>query len=360
MKPQHLVLPVLAAVALGLGLPALAQQSGSEKKDTPPKEVKVDTTIKADGAPRIMIGGVADEKLQKVLKEALEFKGSDEEFAKKAAGWKKEHGVTVARKGQGHVVITREGKDGDVRIEVMRSGALPPSSRVSRTDVLRKDAEARELRLLAPKGADGQDIKIDLKSLKDMKPGDEREIKILKDIPLVISPNMLDGKEGVRVFRYNADGKEMTEKERAAIKKELQALRKKLRSLPKGEGRTFMFREGRPLSEKELKEMKEHMTGFEDIEIKLAPLTEGKALSEKQMKEMQEQMKGFMDLDIARIAPMAEGFAFSFGHGAEAIKGLSEADRKKMQEEIAKVHAEAQKKVAEITAKYKAKAKPAK
>jgi len=360
MKPQHFVLPVLAAAALGIGLPALAQQSGSDKADVPPKEVKVETTVKAEGAPRIMIGGVADEKLQKVLNEALEFKGSDAEFAKKAAAWKKEHGVTVTRKGPGHVTLTREGKDGEVRIEVMRSGAVPRSSGGGRVDVTRKGEEAREVKILAPRSADGKDIKVELRGLKDLKPGEIKELQILKDLPLIVSPNSLDGKDGVRVFRYGAEGRELTGKDRAAIRKEMQELRKKLRSMPKGESRTFMFREGKPLSEKQLKEMREHMKGFKDFDVTLGPLAEGKALSEKELKEMKEHMKGFMDLDIAKIAPMAEGFTFSLGNRVEAIKGLSEADQKKMQDEIAKVHADAQKKVAEIRAKYKAKAKPAK
>lgn len=356
MKPQHLILPVLAAAALGIGLPALAQQSPSDKADAKPKEVKVETTVKAEGAPRIMIGGVADEKLQKILNEAMEFKGSDAEFAKKAEVWKKEQGVTVTRKGQGHIVITRDGKEGAVRIEVMRSGASSPPSQGSRVDVVRPRSETRELKVLAPKSADGKDIKVELHGFRELKADEVRELEILKDLPL-ISPLRLDGKGEVRVFRHGAEGRELTEKDRAAIRKEMQALRKRLRSMPKGEGRAFMFREGKPLSEKELKEMHEHMKGFQDLDIKLAPLVEGRLLEEHQLKALKE-MKGLQDLEIARIAPSIGGFTFS--HPREMIKGLSEADQKKMHEEILKVHAEAQKKVAEITAKYRAKAKPAK
>lgn len=381
MKPLHLFLPVMAAAAIGLALPALAQQSGDGAAKTPSPtaatqktiEVTTSSSQRAEAMPSIKVNGVAEKSLQAVLNEALSFKGTDAEFAKKAALWKKEHGYTVVRKGPGHIVISSDTKGNSLKVEVMKGEGASLSTSIARTDRALKagsPAEVRELRIIGPseKAADGA-VRIELRgddiakihsdNLLKVKPIEgtriykdlgETDVKILKDLPSIEGFKVLrDG--DTRILRLDSsalrEGKPLTEKERAAIKKEIQALRLKLRSLSKEGGDTIEIRPGKMLSEKDLKDLKElkSMKGFGEM----------KDLHEGILKEFKLALP---ELNGKLLAPL-EGGTFVFGHGM--IEGLSEADQKKMHEEIAKVHAETEKKIAEITAKYKAKAKkPAK
>lgn len=327
MKPYKYVLPVLAVAALGLSFSALAGQAESSKEGRKP-EVKVgpvsvmsmaqnsvppapptplaETTLPS--LPTITIEGVDSEDLQKVLNEALSFKGSDAEFAKKSAEWKSKFGVTVTRKGQGRVTLTKGEGNKMVRVEIHRPGGSLDGRKAIAPRTGSLDATER-VRVLSPDSkvfrlTPGKELKLDLKDLaevKTMSPKERAEFeKAMSEMRKGLSEI-----EGVRIIlpdiaELRSDSK-LSPKERAKLEKELSEMRKEMRALPGLEGRALFEFDGLETTGPEFR---------------------------------------------------------VFGFGAD-VKGLSATDRKKMNEEIAKVRAESEKKISSIMKKYQEKAKKA-
>ena len=325
MKPYKFVLPVLAIAALGLSFSALAGQAETSKEgkkpvvkvgpvsvmnmvqnSVPPAPATPPVETTAPSLPNISIEGVDSEDLQKVLNEALNFKGSDAEFAKKSAEWKSKYGVTVTRKGPGRVSLTKGEGNKTIRVEIHRANSTS-ESRKSLAPRTRSLDSTGEVRILTPDSkeflfAPGTELKLNLKDLAEVKTMSPKE---RAEFEKAMSEMRIGLKEldGVRILlpdiaELRSDSK-LSPKERAKLEKELSEMRKEMRALP-------------------------------DLD--------GKALFE------------FNGLD-------ASGAEFRvFGLGAD-VKGLSAADRKKMNEEIAKVRAESEKKISAIMKKYQEKAK---
>lgn len=324
MMHHKVVLPVLAVAALGLSFAALAGQTESLTKDSkssvkvgpvsvmrmtqnsaPPAPPAGALETTAPSLPNISIEGVDSDDLQKVLNEALSFKGSDSEFAKKAAEWKSRYGVTVTRKGPGRVTLTKEDGGKSVRVEIHRSGTTQDRKALSPRA---KDLETTDrVRILSPDSrafffAPGEELKIDLKDL--------------------------------------AEVKSMSAKERAEFEKAMSEMRK---SLSEVDGVRIILPDTAKLKESS----------------KLTP--KEKAKLEKEFAEVRKEMRSLFPLDsrdfieLDSLALPGSAFRF-FPFGAE-VEGLSEADRKKMNEEITKIKAESEKKISSVIKKYQEKAK---
>ncbi len=306
MKPYKFVLPVLAVAALGLSFPALAGQAETSK-EARKSEVKVGpisvTTLAQNppassvpavpvppresntlALPSITIDGIKRSDLQTVLNEALSFKGSDAEFAKKAEEWKRKYGMTVTRKGQGHITLAKGEGSQTTHIEIHRSNdsssvrksVAPKSRTLESTDgikILRSDAKSFSI---SPRS----DLKIELKEL--------------------------------------ADVKAMSAKERAEFEKTILEIKKDLK---------------------------------ESEKYKILELSDRERISVKTRAGLEKERNSIT------IRPGDAGSDVVILRRGAEVKGLSEADRKNMDKELAKVRAEADKKIEAIMKKYSDKAK---
>lgn len=327
MKPYKFVLPLMALAALGLSFSALAGQAETNKdakttavkvgpvsvmnmvqNSTPAAPAAPPVDAKTPSVPTISISGVDSEDLQKVLNEALSFKGSDAEFAKKAAEWKSKFGVTVTRKGPGHVTLSKGEGSSSTRVEIYRS----EKSREGRSSLaprVKAAAPSERVRVLSPDSkafflSPDKDIRIDLRDLADVKTMSPKE-KAEFDKAMSEMRKSLKELEGFSITLPDsatfAPSRKMSAKERAKLEKELAEVRRDIVIKPGALGdKVFEFR--------------------------------------------------------ADSFPHSQVRVLKFGAN---VKGLSEADSTKMNDEIAKVHADAEKKIDSIVKKYQEKAKKA-
>lgn len=356
MKNHKLVLPVLAAAAFGISLPALSGRASAylEAKQTEVKvgPVSVMTMAQAPAAPQeqslpleasfpslpyVSIAGIQENDLQLILNEALSFKGTDAEFAKKAAVWKEKYGFTVTRKGPGHIVLSKgEGKS-STRVEIHQSGSSPAGTRI-----------APNSRPLTPSGT-ARTLAPDSRPLL----GTERS--------RTFGPNsrIAPMTDGVRVFSPSSRG--LTDEALKQIEKEIKGIA----------GLKSLTAQDKAEVEKALAEIQKSLKELEGIKIvmpNLAEVSAARSLTDKERaaveKELAEARKTFRITpgSMGKEAPEISVFGttapgFRFFYGSSNLQGLSEADRKKMNDELAKVQAESKKKMDGIIKKYEEKAK---